>query len=224
MGSTNDWVREQRAMLEDGQWVVADRQTAGRGRLGRQWMAAGGNFTGSCLLRPRDGETPAHLLSFVAALALFDCVRPLLPHARLELKWPNDLLLEGGKLSGILLEAEGAVVVLGIGLNLAHAPAVEGRLVSSVRDHGGTVVVPMLFAARLAEAMDRRRMQWRASGFAAVRADWLARAHPLGTPLAVMQNGARVEGRFAGLEADGALLLDVAGGRLLVHAGDVFTA
>ena len=214
--STHDWIRAHHASLTDGQWVRADRQTAGRGRMGRPWDAPPGNLSASLWALPRANEGRAAELSFVAALALHDaCTHYVLP-GRLMLKWPNDLLLDGAKLSGILLEREGPGVIIGIGVNLAHAPDIPGRKTISLAG----AAAPADFLALLAAAFEARRAQWAADGFAAIRAGWLARAHPIGAPLK-LTSGDMLEGRFAGLADDGALRLEVAGTNHLVHAGDV---
>ena len=216
--STNDWIRAHRATLTDGQWVRADRQTAGRGRLGRPWSTATGNLAASLWALPRAGEGAPAELSFIAALALHDaCCAHVLP-GRLALKWPNDLLLDGAKLSGILLEREGPGVIIGIGVNLAHAPEIPGRTTIALP---APAPAPADFLAHLATAFEARRSQWQNEGFAAIRADWLARAHPVGAPLK-LTSGERFQGRFAGLGTDGALHLELADGTLhVVHAGDV---
>lgn len=209
-------------MLGDGQWVRAERQTAGRGRLGRAWQMPAGNLAMSGLVRPQPGEGNPAELGFVAALALHDVVAGLIDPARLALKWPNDLLLDGAKLSGILLEREGEVLVLGIGVNLAAAPPLPDRPTVALADVG-VAIAAAPFAEMLAHAFAARRARWRRDGFAAIRADWLARAHPVGTALRVTGGEAVIEGRFADLGADGALLLDGADGtRHVVHAGDVW--
>lgn len=198
---------------------MARRQTAGRGRMGRGWQSPEGNLAASCLIRLRAGEGAPAELGFVAALAVHDVVTALAPDAPLELKWPNDLLLDGGKLSGILLEREGDTLILGIGVNLAAAPDVPGRRTAALAG-AGVAVSPEAFLDRLAPAFEARRKQWAADGFPPVAADWLARAHPVGTPLVVGGQGLR--GRFAGLGPDGALLLDGEDGvRHVIRAGDV---
>lgn len=224
VGSTNDWVRRHRERLSDGQWVVADRQTAGRGRLGRAWEAPPGNFTASCLILPTHKERPWHLLSFVAALALHDCCGGLVDPMRLQLKWPNDLLLSGAKLSGILLETDAAAgaVILGIGVNLVHAPPVAGRTTAALAAAAADVPTPMAFADMLGAALNRRRAQWCTQGFDGIRRDWLERAHPVGSILSVRIDGRQREGRFQGLADDGALEILIDGAGHSVHAGDVF--
>jgi BirA family biotin operon repressor/biotin-[acetyl-CoA-carboxylase] ligase len=221
VGSTNDWLRHHAGALPDGWWVRADRQTAGRGRMGRHWETASGNLAASCLIRPRAGEGNAAELGFVAAVALFETVAALVQRARLQLKWPNDLLLDGAKLSGILLEREGDFVVLGIGVNLAHAPTFADRPTLSLASVGVTIAARD-FLERLAVAFETEREAWGAGGFAPVRERWLARAHPLGTPLAVSDASERVAGRFGGIGPSGELRLDTEGGPRIFHAGDVW--
>ncbi|WP_268920570.1 biotin--[acetyl-CoA-carboxylase] ligase [Sandaracinobacter neustonicus] len=224
VGSTNDWLRENASQFPDGQWVRAERQTSGRGRLGRQWQMPEGNLAMSGLIRPQPGEGNPAELGFVAALALHDVMAGLTDTARLQLKWPNDVLLDGAKLSGILLEREGDQLVLGIGVNIVAAPKLPDRATISLADLG-LVIAAADFAERLAASFAARRAEWRAGGFAATRAEWLARAHPIGTPLWASQQEGRVAGRFAGLDPDGALRLDGEDGRVhVIHAGDVWGA
>ena len=200
----------------------AERQTSGRGRLGRQWQMPEGNLAMSGLIRPQPGEGNPAELGFVAALALHDVMAGLVDTARLQLKWPNDVLLDNAKLSGILLEREGEQLVLGIGVNIVAAPKLPDRATISLADLG-IVIAAADFAARLASAFAARRAQWREGGFDATRADWLIRAHPVGTPLWASQQEGRVAGRFAGLDPDGALRLDGDDGRVhVIHAGDVW--
>lgn len=179
-----------------------------------------GNLAMSGLIRPQPGEGPAAELGFVAALALHEVVAAHVGSARLQLKWPNDLLLDGAKLSGILLEKEAGLLVLGIGVNVCSAPVVPGRATVSLREAGVDVEAAAL-ADVLADAFARWRSAWREGGFAVVREAWLARAHPVGTRLQV-RGEAALEGAFAGLGEDGALLLDGPDGRHVVHAGDVW--
>ena len=196
--------------------------------MGRPWQMPAGNLAISGLIRLRPGEEGrAPELGFVAALALHDAVAGLIervdPHlGLLQLKWPNDLLLAGGKLSGILLEQEADALILGIGVNLCEAPAIPGRATAALAGHG-VAVGAAEFAERLAHCFAARRGEWRAQGFAAIRAAWLARAHPPGTALRVTSGPRHIDGRFQGLAEDGALLLLDADEHLhVVHAGDVF--
>jgi len=224
VGSTSDWIRANADQFADGQWVRADRQTAGRGRMGRAWEMPEGNLAMSGLVRPQAGEGNPAELGFVAALALHDVMSRYVDTARLELKWPNDLNLDGAKLSGILLEREGDLLVLGIGVNVAAAPVLPDRATICLAD-AGVHVAASVVAEGLAQAFARRRAEWRAEGLAPIRTAWEARAHPVGTPLWVTGGDGRIAGTYAGLGADGSLLLTGAdGGTHVIHAGDIWQA
>jgi BirA family biotin operon repressor/biotin-[acetyl-CoA-carboxylase] ligase len=172
----------------------------------------------SAVLRP--AGAPAAGWSLLAGVAVFEAAAGFVPGAALMLKWPNDLLLNGGKLGGVLIDttlrADGSMewVVIGVGVNLASAPRVEGRRTACLAD-AGAAVAPEDFAARLMAAIDR----WRAAEFAVVRQAWLARAHPVGTRLRVQRGGDVIEGAFLGLTEDGRLRLENAGD---TASGDVF--
>ena len=209
--------------LPEGYWLVADRQHAGRGRQGRSWLDGPGNFMGSTLvtLSPRD-PLPASL-SFVAALAVYEAiVARFAEPALLRLKWPNDIQLGGEKFSGILLEREGVHAIVGIGVNLAAAPAVAGRVTRSLAQHGPAPDRDA-FAEVLARSFAQELVRWREFGAAPILTRWLAAAHPCGSPLSVHDAGGEpVSGTFAGLEPDGALRLRLADGSTrVIHAGDV---
>ncbi len=223
VGSTNDWLIERADTLGDGDWVIAGRQTAGRGRRGRAWSDGAGNLMASVLVKLQPGEAAAQQLSFVAALALWDALVPLVASDRLKLKWPNDLLLDGAKASGILLERQGGAIVIGFGVNIASAPDLPDRATVSLAAAGAAVPTPAALLDRLAEAFAARRGEWRTQGFAAIRDHWLARAAGLGEPIVARFGEEALTGRFEGLDADGALALRLADGRLrAVHAGEVF--
>lgn len=209
-------------MLADGQWVRAGRQTLGHGRGGRAWQSPAGNISMSALIRLQPGEGSGAELGFVAALALHELCAELVAPSLLQLKWPNDVLLDGGKVSGILLEMETDALILGIGVNLAAAPEVPGRRVTALADYGVTLPAGE-FAVRLAAAFASWRGRWRTGGFAAIREVWLQHAHPLGTTLEVRRQGSVLPGRFAGLAANGALLLETMGGAVeTVYAGEIW--
>ncbi len=225
-GSTNAELLQRLAAgerLAEGSWLVADRQRAGRGRHGRRWLDAPGNFMGSTLVRLAASDPPAATLTFGAALAVYETVLERLAEPqRLRLKWPNDLELDGAKFSGILLEREGAHTVVGFGVNLAAAPDVAGRAVGSLAAYGPAPDRDA-FAAALAASFARELARWREYGPEPILARWLAAAHPPGTALTVHDaGGAPVSGAFAGIEPDGALRLHLADGTSrVIHAGDV---
>lgn len=215
-GEDGDW---------DGLWLRADLQTAGRGRQGREWSSPSGNYYGSTLVRLRPGDPMAATLALVAAVAIEDAVRSCLPDigARLALKWPNDLLIDGAKLSGILLERTGDAVVIGMGINLASAPVLSDRATTALGDHG-VAVSPQTMQALLADAMTRWVAIWREQGLPSIIARWEAKAHPRGTALtAKLPDGQALTGSFDGLASDGALRLGLADGSgHVIHAGDIF--
>ena len=210
----------------EGRWLVARRQTAGRGRQGREWFDGAGNFMGSTAVLLAEGGPPPASLSFVAALAVRDAAVAVLGEdAPLGLKWPNDVLLDGGKLSGILLEMVRGHIVVGIGVNLARAPQIEGRKTAAMADVTGTPPPLEDFAASLAAAFDRRLEAWRTYGLGATLHAFLARSiHAQGSSMTVHDtDGSILSGTFAGLEeSDGALRLRLAdGSERVIRAGDI---
>jgi BirA family biotin operon repressor/biotin-[acetyl-CoA-carboxylase] ligase len=178
-----------------------------------------GNFFGSTLVSIAPGHPPAQSLSLVAGLALIEALDGATPGERLSLKWPNDLLLDGVKVAGILLERQGDRVVIGFGVNLAAAPQLEDRTAAHLRGR----IAPEAFAPILARSMDRMLTLWRATASADFAKAWLARAHPLGVELRVHgADSATLSGRFDGIESDGALRLRLEDGSVeTVRAGDV---
>lgn len=210
----------------EGEWLVADRQVAGRGRQGRDWFDGKGNFMGSTVVRLSPAGPAASTLSFVAALALYEAVLPhMASPSALTLKWPNDLLLDGGKLAGILLERAGNAIVAGFGVNLAAAPSLPDRPTRALSDIG-PAPDRELFADSLARSFATELERWRSFGPDPILRRWQAAAHPVGTPLSVSPPGeGGISGHYAGLEPDGALRLRLADGTIrAIHAGDVMLA
>ena len=203
----------------EGHWLIADRQTAGRGRAGRVWNDGLGNFMGSTVVHVRPGDPLAPGLSLVAGVAAH---RALGPIAGLMLKWPNDILVDGAKLAGILLERHGDAIVVGIGVNLAQAPDLPDRRTVSLAALGHATGRDA-FAEALAGEWQAALDHWRDGGWPDLRDQWLARAHPRGALLSVRDaDGTPVIGAFAGLDADGAALIRLADGtRRAIHAGDM---
>jgi len=204
-------------------------QLAGKGRNARNWVSPAGNLYVSLLLT--DAAPPAHIaeLSFVLSLALRDAVLTasgLHDTGALTLKWPNDLMAEGAKTAGLLLEGgRGAghdFIVAGFGVNIVSHPDGTTHRATHLTALGLTIDRDGLLAA-LSDAVTARLVQWnRGANFAAIRRDWLAHAHGFGGPLRVATLAETFEGTFAGLDDTGRLIVETAGGVRTVSAGDVF--
>ena len=217
-------------------WIVADRQTAGRGRSGRSWASPGGNLAATLLFALPVGPDRAGELAIVLGLAVHRAISGFLPNAArdgLELKWPNDLMIGEAKLAGILVETSvrGSQIIAcaGIGLNISAAPDIsDPRPVAALADRLPRESCPAPEAVRHAIAVELTGLlgNWAPTdGFAAIRDAWLAAAHRDGTPISVNTGTERVKGRFRGLSREGALLLeDEAGTVRRFTFGDVAVA
>jgi BirA family biotin operon repressor/biotin-[acetyl-CoA-carboxylase] ligase len=228
IGSTNaEALRIARSGERGPLWITARSQTAGRGRRGRTWISEEGNLYASLLLTEPSSPEHAPELSFVAALAVRDAVSGRIPGLaqRLALKWPNDCLIDGKKFAGILIEGEGAAVVVGVGVNCVHHPSGTTFPATDLATAGVRATPESVFSA-LSAAMVRRLAQWsRGDGFAAIRADWLAHAAGLGKPVHVTLPDGDREGRFETVDERGRLVLRLPDGSLhTIIAGDVFPA
>ena len=229
VGST---MEEARRALRQGEpdrlWIVARSQSSGRGRHGRAWGSPPGNLYASLLLSQPCEPALAPQLGFVAGLALHDAAGVLLgPEAgRLKLKWPNDLLLDGAKLSGLLLEGESGAgrfdVILGCGVNVASCPSDTPYPATFLKAVAPQATVEALLVA-LADAWARRFAAWsRPGGFGPVREAWLQRAAFLGDTITLRLPEGTVSGRFDGIDTTGRLELGTASGSRLIDAGDLF--
>lgn len=214
-------------------WIMAHMQTAARGRRGRAWKNPKGNLAATLVLRPQDGPERAALRSFVAALALFDaCVAVTGRAEGLSLKWPNDVLLNGGKLAGILLESAGqgtnlSYLSIGIGVNLAQAPDasdVEDRALRpvSLLSETGVTISAEDFLTELAAAFARYEAQFSTYGFDPIRTAWLDRAARLGQVITARTATSETSGTFETVDASGNLVLNTAKGRVSIPAAEVF--
>lgn len=231
VGSTNaEALARARAGERGPLWIVARRQTAGRGRRGRRWISEPGNLYASLLLVDPAPASRAAELSLLAALAVHDALIARAPALgpRLKLKWPNDVLCGGAKLAGILLEGEGGAafvltVVIGIGVNCAHHPH-DTRYPATDLAEAGVLLAPEALAQTLSATMAQRLAQWdRGAGFAAVRADWLVRAAGVGEPARVHLPERDVDGVVETLDETGSLVLRLADGRReRIAAGEMF--
>ncbi len=211
-------------------WITARRQLGGRGRRGRPWVSEAGNLYASLLLiDPAPGHALASL-PLVAALAVHGAIARALPDpdASLKIKWPNDVLLNGGKISGILLES-GMVpdgrraVVIGCGVNVAHAPKEAMYATATLRDAGTAVSADELFAY-LCQSMARELARWdEGKNMAETRDLWLRHATGLGKQITVNMSNASIEGIFRDIDDTGCLILEKPDGALQsIAAGDLF--
>ena len=223
LDSTNE---EARRLAEAGEhgplWISAAQQTSGRGRRGRAWDMAEGNLAATLLLRPEAAPAVTGQLSFAAALSAAEMVQHFAPAAAITVKWPNDVLAEGRKIAGILLEGGTGWLAIGIGVNLAHHPEGTAFPATSLPQLG--IAPPScdqalgLLAARFAHWYDA----WMEKGFETLRAAWLKRASGLGAPITARLPNETRQGVFEGIDASGALLLKEGTGVRAIAAGEVF--
>jgi BirA family transcriptional regulator, biotin operon repressor / biotin---[acetyl-CoA-carboxylase] ligase len=229
IGSTNDELKRlAREGAGEGLVITAARQTAGRGRRGRSWSSPAGNLYSSILLRPQCRAAIAAQLGFVSALGVADAIGELAPKVGLRCKWPNDLLANGKKVSGILLETEMVAgdqpdfVILGIGINLVSSPRDTLYPATSLVEEGAPRITPAKMITALIRHFAGWLTTWQQDGFAPIREAWLGRAAGLGEPIQVRLERDTLHGRFVDLDNDGALLLDMPSGSRRVAAGEVF--
>lgn len=224
-GSTNaDMLALAATGVPEGLWLRAERQTGGRGRMGRAWESPEGNLHASTIVRLRPGDPPAPTLALVAAVAAQEAVQRHIPNRIVTIKWPNDLLVGEAKLCGMLLERGGDAVVIGIGVNVTGAPKGLDRPVTSLWQLGAVDSDAPGLLSDIAQAFALWLDRWRTDGLAAVREQWIAAAHPEGSALrAALPDGEVVTGQFATLDMSGALVMRLPDGRhRTIHAGDVF--
>ena len=228
-GSTNDDVLTAAATgAAEGLVIYADMQTGGRGRRGRSWASPPGNLYASLLLRPKDHAT-AGLYSFVTALALAEALAGFVEPVRIRLKWPNDVLLDGAKIAGILLETAvepaGLALVVGFGVNLASYPQGGRYPALALRALGFDPgrLNPLDFLQNVLAALARFHAILLRDGFAFLRDLWLAQAVGIGEKIIVQLPDTELNGRFDSIDSSGCLLLEQQNGKLArIAAGDVF--
>jgi BirA family biotin operon repressor/biotin-[acetyl-CoA-carboxylase] ligase len=223
LDSTNSEARRMAQAGEPGPvWITAAHQNAGRGRRGRVWDSGEGNLAATLLLRPDAPAAVIGQLSFAAALAVAETAAHFAPGAAITVKWPNDVLADGKKLAGILLESEPGWLAIGIGVNLANFPQGTEFPATSLAQLG--IAPPSsdealtVLAARFAHWY----AAWMNDGFETLRAAWLARAGGLGLPIRARLPNETRTGVFEGIDAAGALLLNEQGQVHTIAAGEVF--
>lgn len=211
--------------LQEGHWLRAERQTGGRGRLGRAWESPKGNLHCSTAVNLRPADHAASSLSLIAGLAVHDCVkRSLLDHTPMLLKWPNDLLIREAKVAGILLERQGDAVIVGIGINVSHAPEIPGRKTTHLGyENGRFANDPQSVLDMLADHFATRLTQWRELPLSHTVLEWAIRSHRFDDRLRVIDaNGDVLHGSYRGITPDGGMRIQPVGGpEQIVQAGDV---
>ncbi|HET6159182.1 MAG TPA: biotin--[acetyl-CoA-carboxylase] ligase [Dongiaceae bacterium] len=223
--STNEACRHRALAGEAAGLVIrADSQTAGRGRRGRSWNSPIGNLYASLLLRPDRPVAEAAALGFAAVTAMGDVAEALLPGgAEVRHKWPNDLLINGRKASGILLEAQPEFLVVGIGVNIASHPAETPYPATDLVAEGAAPISPQALLERVLTTFSPLYDRWEAEGFAALLPAWRRRAAGLGATIEVRLERETLSGIFKDLEPDGTLRLALADGtERRIAAGDVY--
>ena len=213
-------------------WVRADIQTAGRGRRGRDWVSPKGNFYGSACYSFKGSPEEAAKLSFVAAIAVYEALQAYSLTSQPSLKWPNDILIEDGKIAGLLLEANKGHVIIGIGVNLVSHPPTGNIAPTHLLEHIKSEALETdepeftgveAFLAILAAKLDQAIKKHLAYGFSATRADWLDRAQGIPGPVTVRLPDEAFEGEAEELLENGALRIRLNNGSFRdIHAGDVY--
>ncbi len=216
--------------IERPTWIVAKTQTAARGRRGRPWVVPKGNLNATLIFRPEATAAEAAKRSFLAANALYQALAIYVPAEKLSLKWPNDVLLSGGKVAGILLESSGQGpfvdwLSIGIGVNLRHTPqgvTNASFAPTSLMDAGGWEVAPLDFMATLADAYATQEAKLLRLGFDRIREDWLSNAARLGEVITASTGREEVTGIFDSIDRDGNLVLITGTGPRAIAAADVY--
>ena len=223
LDSTNEEAKRLAIAGEGGPvWISAARQTAGRGRHGRVWESLSGNLAATLLLTPTGPQSDWPQLSFAAAIAAADMAAGFAPGAGIALKWPNDVLADGKKLAGILLERAGPGLAIGIGVNLAYFPPDTEFPATALAALGVPPPAPGEALTALAAQFAKWYEVWRGQGFAPLRDAWLARAAGLGARIRARLPDKERHGVFEGIDATGALLLKEGTGTHAISAGEVF--
>ncbi len=217
---------EAKRWADDGEggprWFLAQSQTDGYGRRGREWEQRTGDFAATLLISSEGPIEKLGQLSFVVALALAGVLDEFMSEDKIALKWPNDVLIDGGKCAGILLENLGPQLSIGVGVNIVSKPQGLAYPAARLLDHTQSPPSPQALAARLDHHFWRYYRQWRGEGFAPIRIGWLARAAGLGENITVRLPAESLAGVFGGLDETGALILRLGARTRTIAAGDVF--
>lgn len=230
IGSTMTEAADIAASLTSPTWIMAHVQTEARGRRGRRWLTPSGNLSATLVFKPNGNHAAAAQRSFLAANALYNALALYVPAEKLSLKWPNDVLLDGGKVAGILLETSGlsaqiSYLSIGFGVNLCAAPAgVKDAAFPpvSLTSAGGKAVTPEDFLTALAAAFAAQETLLATYGFTRIRADWLKHAARLGEVITARTSRSEITGIFETINEDGNLVLLTDTGPQTIPAADVY--
>ena len=211
-----------------GLWIKADEQSNGRGRGDRLWISKPGNLYASLIYEINENIRDAAQLSFITALAVRDTIVKCIPNKNIKCKWPNDILVSGKKISGILLESrlnkiEGIIyIIIGTGINIDHHPELTSYEATHINEQTKQKRSHSEVFVMLAEKMDYWLSVWKEKGFDPIRESWLGSAIGIGEKITVKTMSNQLIGWFVGLDRDGALMLEVDGNIKIIHSGDVF--
>ncbi|WDI31794.1 biotin--[acetyl-CoA-carboxylase] ligase [Hyphococcus flavus] len=223
LDSTSLEAKRQVEAGENGpRWIVALTQTGGYGRRGRAWEQRTGDFAGSLFFEPAGPAENLGQVSFIVALALAETLEEFTSAEKIKLKWPNDVLIDGAKCAGILLENLGAHLAIGIGVNMVTAPEGMPYPTTRLMDHSDELPEPAAFAEILDTHFWRIYKEWREQGFEPIRQQWLSSAAGVFEEITVRLPNEELKGVFAGLDETGALELRLAEGKRTIAAGEVF--
>jgi len=229
LDSTNkEAIRQLEAGAASGLWITSGEQTGGRGRGGRVWISEPGNLYSSLIYDCGKDIYTAAQLSFVTSLAVRQTILEFLPDNTVKCKWPNDVLLENKKISGILLESHSMGsgtpnhIIIGIGINIAQHPEVTSYGSTHLNEYAKKSIMPEDVFNRLTQKMAFWIDFWQNNGFGEIRKQWLNCCKGLNEMITVRTSDQEVAGRFIDLDRDGALKLDTGTQIKLIHSGDVF--
>ena len=219
--STNDDARDliQQGIIEKTV-VVAEQQTQGRGRQQRVWQSEPGNLFGSFIVAPQLPIKDFPLYTFAAALAVRTTMQHFLPEQTVQVKWPNDVLVNKKKIAGILIEVENNSLIIGIGVNCVHYPDNALFPATSLKDNGADIA-PKAVLKNLAQCLDQYTQVLEKYGFEPLRTEWFIHAYKKNETITIQQNDQTIAGVLTGIDTDGALILRTPNGILRIHSGDL---
>ena len=230
VSSTMDWARSYDGSSGFPHWIMARTQDRARGRRGRLWISNKESFLATLIIEPKCSPLTASQYSFVAACALYRSLKKYVSCSQLAQKWPNDVLLDGGKVAGILLESSGTGqtvdrLSIGIGVNLGSAPPniqIANFAPIGLSDITGETIRPEIFLEVLANNFYLSEQTFKTYGFEKIREEWIGKATRLGEDITAHTSKEKYKGRFDGIDANGNLVLLTADGKRVIPSADVY--